>query len=102
MINNIIDIDIKTVQTRNICDFANSIFIGLNQNSYKSELKDSKLKTEARFNFKEVSKFELLNNQPSRIKIIYFNENMSEEYKNKLKLFNKETYPNEQLNSSKI
>lgn len=148
----------KTVQSRNIDDFSNSIFVGLNQNSYKTELKNSKnssfeperiyspavptyytleenkklalsyflnilykeedldilminlmsmpngelkkhykhrplkagkLKTEARFNFKEVSKFELLDKQPSRIKVIYFNENISEELKKKLWFFGK-------------
>jgi len=152
-----IHIDIKTVQTRNIGDISTSIFIGLNQNSYRAELKNSKeesfnpprfyepaiptiynknrenrkislsyfltilyddisleilninllsmpngilekhykhkplkagkIKTEARFNFKKVSKFELLKNQPNRVKVIYFNENMQEEHKKKLKFF---------------
>ena len=34
-----IHIDLKTVQTRNIGDITNSIFVGKNQNSYKSEIK---------------------------------------------------------------
>jgi hypothetical protein len=36
-----IHIDLKTVQTRNIGDITNSIFVGRNQNSYKSEIKKS-------------------------------------------------------------
>ncbi|EJF07856.1 hypothetical protein ThvES_00000430 [Thiovulum sp. ES] len=143
-----IHIDVKTVQTRNIGDISNSIFIGLNQNSYEAimktrngerkytpaipkiysngkislsyfltilyddktleilninfismpngllephyksrPLKAGKLKTEARFNFKEVSRFEILTNQPSRIKVVYLAPNISEEHKKKLKLF---------------
>lgn len=34
-----IHIDLKTVQTRNIGDITTSIFVGRNQNSYKSEIK---------------------------------------------------------------
>lgn len=34
-----IHIDLKTVQTRNIGDITKSIFVGTNQNSYKSEIK---------------------------------------------------------------
>ena len=34
-----IHIDLKTVQTRNIGDITTSIFVGKNQNSYKSEIK---------------------------------------------------------------
>ncbi len=36
-----IHIDLKTVQTRNIGDITTSIFVGRNQNSYKSEIKRS-------------------------------------------------------------
>ena len=36
-----IHIDLKTVQTRNIGDITRSIFVGRNQNSYKSEIKKS-------------------------------------------------------------
>ncbi len=39
---------------------------------------------EARFNFKEVSTFELLENTPSRIKVVYFDENMNERYLRRL------------------
>jgi hypothetical protein len=35
-----IHIDMKTVQTRNIGDYNTSIFVGNNQNSYQSEIKD--------------------------------------------------------------
>lgn len=41
----------------------------------------------ARFDLEEVNKFELLPGSPSRIKVVYFNENMSLDLKNKLKLF---------------
>lgn len=41
----------------------------------------------ARFNLKEVNKFELLENQPSRIKVVYFDKNMPEQYRKKLSLF---------------
>lgn len=41
----------------------------------------------ARFNLKEVNKFELLENQPSRIKVVYFDEKMDEQYRKKLTLF---------------
>ncbi len=34
-----IHIDLKTVQTRNIGDITKSVFVGRNQNSYKSEIK---------------------------------------------------------------
>jgi hypothetical protein len=40
-----IHIDIKTVQARNIGDISTSIFIGLNQNSYRTELKTAKGKS---------------------------------------------------------
>jgi len=50
-------------------------------------LKAGKLKTEARFNFQEVSSFELLENRPSRIRTIYLNSNISEKYKKILKIF---------------
>ncbi len=55
---------------------------------YKSRvLKAGKNLDKTRFNIKEVNKFELLDNQPSRIKVVYFNEDMSEDYQRKLKLF---------------
>jgi hypothetical protein len=153
-----IHIDLKTVEADgNIGDYAKNIFVGINQNSYKSEIKKAngdsfepiryykpslptfynknkenekiclsyfitilhsketldilninilsipngelekhykhrvlsagKLKYEARFNFKEVNKFELLDNIPSRIKVVYFDENMKDEFKDKLSFF---------------
>ncbi len=55
---------------------------------YKSRvLKAGKNPDKTRFNIKEVNKFELLEESPSRIKIVYFNEDMPEELKNKLELF---------------
>ncbi|WP_311481840.1 hypothetical protein [uncultured Anaerococcus sp.] len=41
----------------------------------------------ARFNINEVNKFELIPNSPSRIKVVYFNKNMDESLKSKLKLY---------------
>jgi len=149
-----IHIDLKTVQTDNIGDFNTSIFVGINQNSYKSEivkangssfepkreyipalptyynkgkknekiclsyfitilyerenlnilninimclpngqlvehygsrvLSAGKINTEARFNFIRVKNFELLENK-KRIRIVYFDKNMKEEYRKRLK-----------------
>lgn len=45
----------------------------------------------ARFNLKEVNKFELLDEQPSRIKVIYFDQKMDPKLKKSLALFD-ETY----------
>lgn len=57
---------------------------------YKSRvLAAGKNPGKARFNIKEVNKFELLEGEPSRIKVIYFNENMSKEIRKKLELFEK-------------
>lgn len=56
-------------------------------------LKAGKNPDKARFNIKEVNKFELLENEPSRLKVVYFNENMNDRLKDKLKLF-KEIYEN--------
>ncbi len=41
----------------------------------------------ARFHIKEVNRFELLESEPSRIKVVYFNEKMDDNIKKKLKLF---------------
>lgn len=61
---------------------------------YKSRtLSAGKNPGKARFNIKEVNKFELLENQPSRIKVVYFDKNMHEDYKKRLKLF-EEIYDN--------
>jgi len=149
-----IHIDLKTVQTDNIGDFNTSIFVGINQNSYKSEivkadgtsfepkreyipalpiyynhakknekiclsyfitilyekenlnilninimclpngqliehygfrvLSAGKINTEAKFNFIKVKNFELLENK-NRVRIVYFDKNMKEEYKKRLK-----------------
>lgn len=59
-------------------------------------LKAGKNKDKTRFNIKEVNKFELLPNKPSRIKVIYFNKNMEEEYRKKLELFEK-IYDNQNI-----
>ncbi|WP_104745120.1 hypothetical protein [Helicobacter acinonychis] len=149
-----IHIDLKTVQTRNIGDFCESIFVGTNQNSYQSEivktngesfeepriykpalpyfynqgkvnekicltyfisilyededlnilninlmcmpngllakhygtrvLKAGKNLDKARFHFAKCTNFECLDEKKSRIKVIYFDRNMKQEYKNKL------------------
>jgi len=149
-----IHIDLKTVQTDNIGDFNTNIFVGINQNSYKSEivkangtsfepkreyipalptyynkgkenekiclsyfitilyerenlnilninimclpngqliehygcrvLSAGKINTEARFNFIKVKNFELLENK-SRIRVVYFDKNMKDEYRKRLK-----------------
>lgn len=50
-------------------------------------LKAGKNPDKTRFNLSEVNSFELLENKPSRIKVIYFNENMDDKLKRKLKLF---------------
>ncbi len=148
-----IHIDLKTVQTDNIGDCTNNIFVGTNQNSYKSEITKSNGKSfepkriyepalptfynkgkdnekiclsyfitilyekenlnilninifcmpngelqkhygsrvlsagknpdKARFNFVEVKNFEFLENK-SRVRVIYLDQNMKEEYKEKL------------------
>lgn len=151
-----IHIDLKTVQTDNIGDYIKNIFVGTNQNSYKSEIvqangdsfnprrfynpalptyynkgKESekiclsffitilyerenlnilninlysmpngelysyygtkvlsagKNPDKARFHFSKISSFELLNEKPKRIKVIYFDDEMNAEHKNKLKI----------------
>lgn len=52
-------------------------------------LKAGKNPDKTRFNRKEVNRFELLKNMPSRIKVIYFDDGMKETHKRKLKLFEK-------------
>ncbi len=154
-----IHIDLKTVQTENIGDYVSSIFVGGNQNSYKSEIKDSKgcsfsprrmyepaLPTyynkgkenekicltyfvtilyerdnlnilniniicmpngelesqykdrplqagknpdKTRFRFTNVPTFELLENTPSRIKVVYFKDDMKKEFKDRLEFFHR-------------
>lgn len=155
-----IHIDLKTVEADgNLGDYIKNIFVGKNQNSYKSEItkangesfnpirmyipslptfynkgKDNQkicltyfitvlyskehldilninilsmpngeLEThynnrplsagknidKTRFNFNKVSKFELLENQPNRVKVVYFDKNMKEDFKSKLLFFEK-------------
>lgn len=64
--------------------------------SYYKErvLKAGKNPNKTRFRISSVNKFELLPDKPSRIKVVYFNENMDEEIKKKLKL-HKEIYDKE-------
>ena len=50
-------------------------------------LKAGKNPDKTRFNYEKVNKFELLKSQPSRIKVIFFDENMDIGLKGKLKLF---------------
>lgn len=149
-----IHIDLKTVQTDNIGDYKESIFVGENQNSYKGTiekqgghtesytpnlpfaynensdnekiclsyfitilyeketldilvisimcmpngkleshyksrvLKAGKNPGKARFNFSQVENFELLENK-KRIQVVYFNNNMKNEYKSTLKFYEK-------------
>lgn len=55
---------------------------------YKNRpLRAGKNPGKARFNIKEVNKFELLPKEPSRIKIVYFDENMDSDIRKKLSLF---------------
>ena len=55
---------------------------------YKTRvLKAWKIEEETRFNFSEVPNFELLEKTPKRVKVVYFDENMKEEYKKKLKFY---------------
>jgi hypothetical protein len=55
---------------------------------YKSRvLKAWKVEEETRFNFSEVNSFELLENTPKRVKVVYFDKNMSEGHKRKLRFY---------------
>ena len=49
--------------------------------------KAGKNKCKARYNFKNVPKFELLVGDKKRVRIIYKNSNMSDYIKNKLKFY---------------
>jgi hypothetical protein len=53
----------------------------------KRVLSAGKLIDKARFNFTKVPTFELLEKNPSRLKVVYFNENMKDEWKKKLTFF---------------
>lgn len=52
-------------------------------------LSAGKLTHEARFNFTNVPTFELLEDNSSRVKVVYFDTNMKDEFKNKLSFFEK-------------
>jgi hypothetical protein len=55
---------------------------------YKSRvLQAGKNLNKTRFRFTEVPFFELLENRPKRIKVVYFDEKMNENYKSKLSFF---------------
>ena len=54
---------------------------------HERPIKAGKNPGKARFNFKEVNKFELLDGQPSRIKIVYKNPNMNAWVKNQLSFY---------------
>ena len=149
-----IHIDLKTVQTKNIGDYTNSIFVELNQNSYKGKivvgkkireyepqlphfynagkknekicltyfvtilyerknldilvisilcmpngalketygtdvLKAGKNLDKARFSFAKVPFFKNLSGEKSRVQVVYFDENMKDEYKKKLNFYEK-------------
>lgn len=60
---------------------------------YDKEKKISSEKYTARFNFSEVSEFELLPEKPKRVRIVYKNPNMSDYVKNKLNNYLKEFDP---------
>ncbi|MDP8032750.1 hypothetical protein QJU43_00685 [Pasteurella atlantica] len=68
------------------------------ESHYKERvLKAGKNLDKTRFNIKEVNKFELLDGKPSRIKVIYFDEKMDEDTKNKLTIF-EQIYKDNTLN----
>ena len=55
---------------------------------YKSRpLSAGKNPDKTRFNFKEVNKFELLENMPSRVKVVFFDKSMKDEFKKRLTFF---------------
>ena len=56
-------------------------------------LKAGKNPDKTRFNFKECSSFELLENQPKRVKVVYLNPDMSQTLKNKLQFYIDEFVP---------
>lgn len=58
------------------------------ENHYKTKvLQAGKNPDKTRFRFSNTPNFELLDNPSSRIKVIYFNKKMRDEYKKKLKLY---------------
>ncbi|WP_322910741.1 hypothetical protein [Mycoplasmopsis felis] len=71
---------------------------GLLESHYGSRvLKAGKNLDKVRFNIKNVNKFELIENQPSRIKVVYFNDAMSSKLKDKLKIFDEFYYKENNL-----
>ena len=54
----------------------------------------------ARFQWSDCSKFELLEGEPRRIRVVYFDEKMDSDYKKKLKIIQK-FYDEEQRTLSK-
>lgn len=56
-------------------------------------LRAGKNPDKTRFNFKECSSFELLENHPKRVKVVYLNPDMSDNLKNKLQLYIDEFVP---------
>lgn len=50
-------------------------------------LKPGKNPGKARFNFKEVQEFELLEGKPKRVRVVYLNSEMTDNTKNRLKLY---------------
>ncbi len=68
----------------------------LEQYYHERVLKAGKNLEKTRFNIQEVNKFELLDDSPSRIKVVFFDENMDEGLKLKLKLF-RDIYRNEKI-----
>jgi len=57
---------------------------------YKTKvLQAGKNPDKTRFRFTEIPNFELLKNNQKRIKVVYFDEEMKEEYKKKLNFYNK-------------
>lgn len=60
------------------------------ESHYKSRvLQAGKNPDKTRFRFSEVPEFELLEGNPKRLKVVYFDENMHDSYKNKLGFFEK-------------
>jgi len=58
------------------------------ENHYKTRvLKAWKNPDKTRFRFSEVPNFELLENSPKRIKVVYLDKNMKTEYKKKIKFY---------------
>lgn len=58
------------------------------ESHYKERvLKAGKNLDKTRFKFSELQSFELLDNNPNRVKVVYFDKNMNPEYRKKLKFY---------------